>query len=136
MTTTVKGQPISGGRNFFNPKKKPLVPDAKETSANAQTMIKEDPAPFKNNQTAAQQPTGVGASGGISTLEPKIKSGLTHQSPGVKALPPRGPVGQKKPINQSGQMNGRFGTTFPKKVGGADLVSKYPKKGNAKFYGE
>ena len=133
---TVKGQPITGGRAFFS-KKNPLVPDAKETSADEQRMIKEPPAPFKNNQTAAQMSTGgPKAPGGVSTLEPKIASGLQRQSPGVRALPPRGPVGQKKPINQSGQVYGRMGTSHPSRVGGSDLVSKYPAKRNASFYGE
>lgn len=132
---TVKGQPITG-TNVSSSKKSPLVPDAKATSANAQTMIAEAPSPFKNKLQTAQIPAGSKASGGVSTLEPKIASGLQRTSPGVRALPPRGPVGQKKPINQSGQVNGRMGTRFPKKVGGGDLVGKYPAKRNARFYGE
>lgn len=131
----VKNQPITGAKPQFS-KKSPLVPDAKDTSAQAQTMIKEAPTPFKNKMTTPNLPASAKAPGGISTMEPKIKSGLAHQSPGVRALPNRGPIGQKKPINQSGQVNGRFGTTFPSKVGGSDLKSKYPSKRNAKFYGE
>jgi hypothetical protein len=131
----VRGQPITGS-NIQQSKKAPFVPDAKDTSADEQTMIKEPPTPFKNNQTAAQLPTGSGASGGISTLEPRIQSGLKHSSPGARALPPGSPVGQRKSINQSGQVNGRMGTSFPRKVGGQDLASKYPSKRNASFYGE
>jgi hypothetical protein len=131
----VKGMPITGSSTSTS-RKSPFVPDAKDTSANAQTMIKEPPAPFKNKLTTAQQPAGAKASGGISTMEPRIASGLQHSSPGVKALPPRGPVGQNKPINQSGQVNGRMGTSFPRKVGGSDLTGKYPSKRNASFYGE
>lgn len=131
----VKGQPITGQTPQYS-KKSPLVPAPGKSSANAQTMIKEAPMPFKNDQTTPNLPAGTKASGGIPTLEPKIQSGLRHSSPGAKALPNRGPIGQRKPINQSGQVNGRFGTSFPSKVGGADLKSKYPSKRNAKFYGE
>lgn len=131
-----KGMPISGS-GMRSSMKKPFVPDAKETSADEQRMIAEAPTPFKNNQTTAQLTTGgPKASGGVSTLEPRIQSGLKRTTPGAKALPPRGPIGQRKPINQSGQVNGRMGTSFPKKVGGADLATKYPSKRNARFYGE
>jgi hypothetical protein len=132
---TKKGMPITGGTPKTS-KKAPFVPDAKDTSSDEQTMIKEPPTPFKNNKTAAQMPAASAASGGISTMEPRIASGLTRTSPGVRALPPRGPVGQRTPINQSGQMNGRMGTSFPRKVGGGDLPGKFPSKRNARFYGE
>ena len=128
-----KGQPITGSRPHIS-KKRPFVPDAKDTSANEQTMIMEPPAPFKNRNTTAQMPTGSGASGGVSTLMPKIASGLQHTSPGARALPSGAPVGQNKPINQSGQVNGRMGTSFPRKVG--QNGEGFPRKGNARFYGE
>lgn len=133
----VKGMPITGATPQYS-KKNPLVPDAKETSANAQTMIAEAPMPFKNNNTTAQISTGAPkASGGVSTMEPKIQSGLQRTTPGARALPQRGPVGQRKPINQSGQIGGRMGFPPPsRKAGGADLKSKYPSKRNARFYGE
>lgn len=132
----VRNQPITGATPQYS-KKSPLVPDAKDTSANAQTMIGEAPQPFKNKLTTANQPTGTGASGGISTMEPKIASGLRHSSPGARALPQRGPIGQRKPINQSGQIGGKMGFPPPsRKVGGGDLTSKYPSKRNARFYGE
>lgn len=50
-------------RSGFNPKtgarpqmsrRAPFVPDAKDTSADAQTMIQQAPAPFKDRMTAAQ----------------------------------------------------------------------------------
>lgn len=129
----VKGMPITGATPQYS-KKAPLVPDAKDTSAQAQTMIAEAPTPFKNRNTVANIPRPTGAPGNVSTLEPKIQSGLKHSSPGVRALPDRGPVGQKKPINQSGQVNGRFGTSFPRKVGA--YPSGYKAKRNASFYGE
>lgn len=131
---TVKGQPITAAR-VSQSRKSPFVPDAKETSANAQTMIKEPPAPFKNKLTTAQMSTGgAKASGGVSTLLPKIQSGLKHSSPGARALPQRGPIGQRKPVNMSGQVNGRMGTSFPRKVG--QNGQGFPAKRNARFYGE
>lgn len=132
---TVKGMPITGSRTSTS-KKAPFVPDAKDTSANAQTMIAEAPQPFKNRNTAAQIGTGAGGAFGSNMPVDKPRPGLQNSKLGVKALPQGGAVGQRKPINQSGQMNGRMGTSFPKKVGGADLKSKFPAKKNAAFYGE
>lgn len=129
----VKGMPITG-TNTQTSKRAPFVPNAKDTSAAAQTNIAASPQPFNNKMTAAQMPAGKAASGGVSTMEPKIQSGLKRSTPGVKALPSGGPIGQRKPINQSGQVNGRMGTSFPRKVG--SYPSGYPKKGNARFYGE
>lgn len=130
----VKGMPITG-TNIEQSKKRPFVPNAKDTSSDAQTMIDEPPTPFKNRLTAAQAPTGTGASGGISTLEPRIKSGLQRTTPGAKALPQGSPVGQFKPINQSGQIGGRMGFPPPKRKAG-DNGKGYPSKRNASFYGE
>jgi hypothetical protein len=50
-----KGMPITGARPQYS-KKAPLVPDAKDTSADAQTMIREAPQPFKNRMATAQMP--------------------------------------------------------------------------------
>ncbi len=122
MTTTFKGQPITGGRNFFS-KKKPFVPDAKETSQDEQTMIKEPPTPFKNSMEPAQ----MSAPSGKSPVEAKSKVG-------IKALPQLGAVGQNKAINQSGQVNGRMGTSFPRKS--RSNTGSFPQKRNARFYGE
>jgi hypothetical protein len=129
----VKGQPITASR-VSQSRKAPFVPDAKETSANAQTMISEPPAPFKNKMTTAQQSTGQGGNFGSNLPVSKPRSGLQHTSPGARALPQRGPVGQRRPINQSGQVNGRMGTSFPRKVG--QNGQGYPVKKNARFYGE
>ena len=125
---TVKGQPITASSVSMS-KKAPYVPDAKETSQDEMRMIAEPPTPFKNKMTTAQMPTGTGASGNVSAGA----SGLKHSSPGVRALPPGGPVGQRKPINQSGQVNGRMGTSFPRKVGASPSLTA---KRNARFYGE
>lgn len=131
---TFKGQPITGTNTSYS-KKKPFVPDAKDTSANEQTMIAEPPAPFKNRSTAAQMPAGSGGKfGNAMPVSNNGNFGVRHSSPGVKALPSGGPVGQTKPINQSGQVNGRMGTSFPKKVG--QNGQGFPSKRNARFYGE
>lgn len=44
------------GSKPFRPARRPFVPNAKDTSADVQTMISEPPAPFKNNLTAANVP--------------------------------------------------------------------------------
>lgn len=131
---TVKGQPITGAKPRTS-MKRPFVPDAKETSQDEMTMIKEPPTPFKNNQTAAQQPAGAGPKGAVPGLEPKVRSGLQRTSPGVKALPPMGPIGQRKAINQSGQIGGKMGYPPPKRRAGNTGVG-FPSKRNARFYGE
>lgn len=123
---TVKGMPITG-TNTQTSKKRPFVPDAKDTSANEQTMIAEDPSPFKNNLQTPQMPTGAGK------VPPK-NAGQSGNRVGAKALPPGGPIGQRRPINQSGQVNGRMGTSFPRKIGA--YPSGYPSKRNANFYGD
>ena len=129
----IKGQPITGGTPSYS-KKKPYVPDAKETSLDAQNMIKEAPSPFKNRNQTGEMPAGMAKSGAVPGPVQSPYANRQHTSPGVKALPPRGPVGQRNPINQSGQMNGRMGTTFQKKhrPNGAG----FPSKRNASFYGE
>jgi len=119
---TFKGRPITGSRPSTS-HKKPYVPSA--DSADAQKVIKEPPAPFKNNMTAAQMPTAQA---------PKIDKPATPQHVGIKALPKISAVGQTKAVNQSGQMNGRFGTRFANKS--RPNTPSFPQKRNARFYGE
>ena len=52
---TKNGRPITGARPEMS-RRTPYVPDAKDTSLDAQNFIKEPPTPFKNNQTSAQFP--------------------------------------------------------------------------------
>ena len=130
----VKGMPITGSKANMTPKA-PVLNDAKETSLDLEKRISgRAQQPFTNTGGAATTPTSAGAPGGVSTLEPRVKSGLQHTNPGARALPQGGPVGQNRPINQSGQMNGRMGTSFPKKhrPNGAG----FPSRRNASFYGE
>lgn len=130
----VKGMPITGAQPEYS-KKKPLVPNAADTSANEQTMVAEAPQPFKNRNTAANISASSGASGGISTLEPKIASGLKRSNPGARSLPSGSPVGYKKLPNQSKQIGGRMGFPPPARKAGNN-GSGYPSKRNARFYGE
>jgi hypothetical protein len=130
----VKGMPITGATPQYS-KKKPFVPDAKDTSADAQTMIQEAPTPFKNRNTTPNIPAATGASGNVSTMEPRIASGLQHSSPGVKALPEGGAIGQNKMPNQSPQIGGRMGFPPPRRKAGMNGQG-FPSKRNAKFYGE
>jgi hypothetical protein len=120
---TFKGQPITGSRQQAFSKKKPTVLNA--DSREAMKLIKEPPAPFKSNMTAAQMPT---------TEAPKVDKPKTPVHVGVKALPKLRSVGQSRPINQSGQMNGRFGTKFQNKS--RPNTPSFPQKRNARFYGE
>lgn len=130
----IKGMPITGAQPQYS-KKKPFVPDAKETSADEQTMIAEAPTPFKNRNTTPNIPAGAGASGGVSTLGTKIASGLQHSNPGARALPDGGPIGQTKMPNQSAQIGGRMGFPPPRRKAGVNGQG-FPSKRNARFYGE
>lgn len=129
-----KGMPITG-TNTAMKAKAPVLSDAAHTSSDGQKLVKQPPMPFKNPTSTAQRPPAARASGGISTLEPKILSGLKNTTPGAKALPSNGPIGQKKPINQSGQIGGRMGFPPPKRKAGA-FPSGFKAKKGAAFYGE
>lgn len=130
----VKGQPITGARPQTS-RKAPLVPDAKETSANAQTMIAEAPMPFKNRMETPQMPAGTGPKGAVPGLEPKVKAGFKHSNPGVRTLPQGGAIGQRKMPNQSAQIGGQMGFPPPKRKSGVNGQG-FPSKRNASFYGE
>ena len=128
-----KGMPITGTNTAMR-SKPPVLSDAADTSRDSEKQIKQPPQPFANPMGAEQTPAGKGPKGATPGLEPKIRAGLQRTTPGVKALPPRGPVGQKKPINQSGQIGGRMGFPPPQRKAGAQNLSKV--KRNASFYGE
>ena len=121
----IKGMPITGNANLGKSTKKPYVPDAKETSLDAQNFIKQDASPFKDRNTAAQLPTGVGMSNGM-------KPALGGQR--APSLPSGAAVGQRKMPNQSGQVFGRMGTSHPKRKGA--FPSGFSAKRGAAFYGE
>lgn len=130
----VKKQPITGAQPQYS-KKKPMLPDAKETSSDEQKFISEAPTPFKHKMQLPGIPAASAAPGGVSTLEPKIQSGLKRTSPGVKALPSGGPIGQKTMPNQSKQIGGRMSAGSSQRKIGA-YPSGYKAKKGAAFYGE
>ena len=125
----VKGMPITGAKPHYS-RKAPFVPDAKDTSADAQTMIAEAPMPFKNRMETPQMPApaGPGTPGTGTTLRPGLR--------GTKApmYPSGGPVGQNRMPNQSGQVFGRMGTSHPRRIG-PDIRGAGKRK-HASFYGE
>ncbi len=123
------------GERMVQSKGKPFVPNAKDTSADTEEAIKAPPTPFKNNMTTPQMPTaGAPPGGAVPGLEPRVKAGMSGKTVGAKALPNLSAVGQNRPINQSGQVNGRMGTSFPKKV--RPNGAGFPSRRNASFYGE
>jgi|SRR5690242_9890724 len=93
--------PITGSRPEVN-KGRPFVPNAKDTSADAQRSIASAPTPFKNDMTTAQMPAGNKAA---------PTAGARGSSPG------KGAVGQNRPINNSGQVFGPQGTSHPSRKG-------------------
>lgn len=116
-------------------KKPPLVPDAKDTSRNAQTMIGEAPTPFKNKMTTPNMPVGTGPRGAVPGQEPKsIYAGKSGSAVG-QSNPGGAATGYKKLPNQSFQLGGRTGIAPTKRKAG-DNGSGYPSKRNARFYGE
>jgi hypothetical protein len=112
--------------------KAPYVPDAKDTSLDAQNFIKEPPAPFKNRQTAAQMSTASAPAGATPGLEPNIRAGMSGSR--APAHPSAAPTGQGFP-NQSAQIGGRRGFPPPARKAGMN-VSGFTSKRNARFYGE
>ena len=130
----VKGMPITGSKANMTPKA-PVLNDAKETSLDLEKRISgRAQQPFTNTGGAATTPAGGASKGAVPGPARKPYANLQHSSPGVKALPQGGAVGYSKLPNQSGQMNGRMGTSFPKKhrPNGAG----FPSRRNASFYGE
>src|ERR1700756_4700092 len=129
----VKGQPITGSKTAMTPKD-PVLTDAKETSLDLQRRISgKATQPFTNVGGAATTPASAKASGGVSTMEPKIASGLQHSNPGAKALPGSGAVGYAKLPNQSKQIGGRTSVAVTPRRAGSNL-GRFPQKRNASFY--
>ena|ERR1700737_3159753 len=132
---TFKGKPITGSSQTGKSMKKPFIPNSKDTSSDAQTMIAEEAMPFKDKMTAAQIPAGEGAKGAKVGPVQKPYTGLRGKTVGAKALPNLSPVGQKRPINQSGQIGGKMGYPPPARKAGA-FPSGFKSKRSARFYGE
>jgi hypothetical protein len=126
-----KGKPITGAKPAMKPK--PPVKTTTNTSADAEKQIKQPPQPFANKKG----PVNVPISGAMQedpkaemTANPRF---LKHTNIGHMALPKMSDAGQKKPINHSGNVFGRFGTSHPKRKGAQNLGAS---RKNATFYGE
>lgn len=122
-----------GPRAGFNPKtasttqmqgKPPVRATGSNAFPDAQKQVTQPPQPFANPQGTVQLPTK--ASYDSHKL---VKTSMG----GVKGLPPGGPVGQTKPINQSGQVFGAKGISHPRKVGAQNIGKS---RRSASFYGE
>jgi hypothetical protein len=126
-----KGKPITGTNTDMAPKA-PVLGNAATPSADAQKLLTRPPMPFSNKNSMAQSKPAAKAPGGVSTLEPKIQSGLKRSSAGQNPL--GSPVGYNKLPNQSGQIGGRNGFPPPRRKAGNNAFQKV-KKGAA-FFGE
>jgi hypothetical protein len=126
----VHGKPITGSTPQMKPKK--VVKEAAKYIS-PQQQIEQPPTPFANPQGTVNLPVKktFESRGTDTTGSTRASKGVPMG--GVKGLPPGGPVGQKKPINNSGNVFGRFGTSHPKHKGAQNLGAS---RKNAKFYGE
>jgi hypothetical protein len=130
-----------GPRGGFNPKtasksqmKPTPAPKTPGTSVQAEKQIKRPPTPFANKFGTVNTPISERKESYDSDYTGPNKA-LIGTKLGAKALPSGAAVGQKRPINQSGQVNGRFGTKFPKRH--RPNTGHFPQKRSAKgFYGE
>lgn len=131
MKKSVHGVPFTGSTPQMRPK--PPVKTSTHTSADAERIIKRPPMPFSNPQNITNLPVSdVIASSDTDYKGPsKAKIGTTV---GARSLPSGAAVGQKRPINQSGQVFGRMGTSHPKKSG--NPVAGQRSHRNAAFFGE
>src|SRR5205085_1344632 len=100
--------------------KPPVLANNTNTSTAAEEQIKQPPQPFANKRGPVNLPvTKQFESRGTDGVgQGKYSKGTPV---GAKALPSGGPVGQKRPINQSGQVFGRMGTSHPRKVGSQNI---------------
>jgi hypothetical protein len=116
-------------------KRKPFVPNAKDTSKASQIEIASAPSPFTDRMNTPQMPVGTGPRGAVPGQEPKnIYAGKSGSSIG-QSNPSGSPVGYSKLPNQGFQIGGRTSVkSTPRKSG--DNGSGYPAKKNARFYGE
>lgn len=129
----VKGMPITGQTPEYSTKKNWILPNAKDTSADAQKLISAAPTPFKDKSEVPNIPTGAGGAFGSNLPDAKPRPGLQRSSAPQNA--PGSPVGQTTMPNQSGQIGGRNGFPPPKRKAGA-YPSGYKSKLNAAFFGE
>lgn len=120
---TVKGMPITGTNTAMS--STPPVKTTPNTSRDAERLVRQPAMPFQNKSNIKNLPVGTKPA-------PKV---FKHTSPSAKALPSGAPVGQRKAIDQSGQVFGRMGTSHPKQKG-SFFPAKFKTHRNAKFFGE
>jgi hypothetical protein len=140
---------VKGPRAGFNPKtaaktemkpKPPVRATGSNAFPDAQKQVKQPPQPFAN----PKGPVNLKAPGNFAPGEQDVMvkpgnlgssfAATPYKSIGAKGLPDAAAVGQKKPINHSGNVFGRFGTSHPKKSSNP-VVGQKSKRGSA-FYGD
>lgn len=126
---TFKGKPITGATRIEQSRKRPFVPDAKETSADEMAMIKEPPTPFKNRQTAAQMPAGSGRKALLGVGDGKSANALLRGSPQTNLAG----TGNRVPGGYGKVVGGQKGTSHPSRKG--EVTMGTTAKRNAVFFG-
>jgi hypothetical protein len=126
-----KGMPITGTNTAMKPK----APAQTEVGRNAQKQINEPPAPFANPQGPVNVPYHQQKESRGTDFTGPGKAARGTNIGGAKALPSGAPVGQRKPINQSKQIAGRFGTSHGGRKAGNPVAGQKSKR-HASFYGE
>lgn len=126
-----KKQPITGSRTAM--KSKAPVKTTTNTSSDAEKLIKQPPQPFANPNNIKNLPISKAMQEDPQAETTSSPRFLKHKNIGHKALPNMSHVGQKKAVNHSGNVYGRFGTSHPKRKGAQNLGAS---RKNAKFYGE
>jgi len=122
---TKRNNPITGAQPQYS-RKRPLVPDAKDTSADAQIMIEEAPSPFKNRLQVPQIPASTNPNYRANSQFQKdaLRYGGTGRASTVREMrdPDFGAVGYER------------GATKPKS--GNSVISGYPTRGNGRVAGD
>lgn len=119
-----KGKMPITGTNTAMKAKAPVRATGSNAFPDAQKQVTQPPQPFANPKGTVHAPVKAPMYDSDKLVSNKV---------GAKALPGGAAVGQTKPINHSGNVFGRFGTTHPKRSG-AQNIGKSRK--NAAFFGE
>lgn len=129
---TVRNMPITGSKTNMRPKP-PVMTDNTKTSLGAQQQVTQPPQPFANKRGTVNLPISEQKESYDTDYTGPNKA-LIGSKVGAKALPSGAPVGQRKPINMSGQVFGAKGISHPKhhRPNGAG----FPSKRSARFFGE
>jgi hypothetical protein len=119
---TVRGNPITAARPQYS-RKRPFVPDAKDTSADEQVMISEAPSPFKNRQQSPQIPAPTQS---LNRANPQFhKDALRF-----------GGSGRRVGAANTGETNwGATGGSKPGGYKGNPVITGYPTRGGKRKAG-